>query len=125
LRLRLTNTASAEAYFGFGQFVDDSALGFKITGGNLKAVWWDSSPAEHLVAITGVDLSKAHNFECYMKYGEYVKWFIDGEEVLSIAWASLTPDINCVGGPTIWIRKTSSSPRVIAVYQAFLEQDYF
>lgn len=125
MRLILPNIASSEAYFGLGSFPDDSALGFKITGGNLKAVWWDSYPTEHLVDIAGIDLSEAHNYEVYMKYMEYVKWYVDGVEVLSKTWAQLTPDIVCVGGPTIWIRKTTSSPRVIAVYQIFLEQDYF
>lgn len=125
MRLILTNRTSSEAYFGLGQFIDDSALGFKITGNALKAVWWDSNPTEHLESIAGIDLSVAHNYEVYMKYGEYVKWYIDGLEVLSKTWASLTPDIVCIGGPTVWIRKTTSSPRVIALYQVFLEQDYF
>jgi len=125
-RFRLVpfRTTDMEVYFGIGDFLGDGALGFKMTGGALKAVWWDDDPAEHLVAIADIDISAPHNYSVEVVNGESIKWLVDGVVVYSLAWPA---DITIVGGNkglTISIRRTAGGAFVLILYQLVLEQDF-
>lgn len=125
-RMRLVPTllTSMQAYFGIGDFLGDSALGFKIDGTVLKAVWWDNTAAEHLITLTGIDPSVPHNYEVSLTDGVGIEWKVDGEVVNTLTWES---DIACEGGNlglTFSIRRTNSTPKVLVLYQVMLEQDY-
>lgn len=120
-----SNTSSMKAYFGIGDFEGDSAFGFKFDGTALKAVWYDTDAVEHLITISGIDIAFNHVYSGMFKDG-YQLWFVDGVQVASRAFTVL--NTACTGGNvgmTFSIIKTTSSNRVLYVYQAYLEQDFF
>lgn len=124
-RVLTTDTTYQQAYFGIGDFLSADALGFKIDHTYAKAVWWDDTANEHLITLSGVDVTIPHNYSCIVRNNESVQWLVDGVVIETLSWPS---DIAINGGNvglTIYTRRTtggSSCPLII--YQALYEQDF-
>jgi len=118
---RLTNM---EIYFGIGDFQGDNALGFKMVDGDLKAVWWDNDPLEHLEAIT-CDISEPHNYEVQVDSEVAIYWLIDGIVVNTLTWAG--SDVTFSGGNSgmqIQLKTKTTDTYSLILYQILYEQDF-
>lgn len=123
-RLEPSITANFETYFGIGNFLEDSALGFKIVDGDVYGVWWDTDPVEHLIDLN-FTLSGPHSYSLETLDGEFVKWYIDGVLMETLTWSG--SDIVFEGGNwglTLSLRKRASGGHVLLLYQLLFEQDF-
>lgn len=125
VRCLLSNYANGEAYFGIGDMLGDSALGFKLDNGVVKGVWWDTDTTEHLITISGVDLDLAHNYSVIVDNGVAVRWVIDGTTVHTLSWPGNIAINGGNAGMTFNTRYTvSSESGVFILYQVLFEQDF-
>jgi len=124
IRLRPNRTTNAETYFGIGDFLGDSALGFKIVNSTLYSVWWDNNPTEHLDSIAGISVSVPHNYEVRVTYNTKIEWFVDGVSVKSITFSGSPQVLGGNIGLTISLRKTNTTVFVVVLYQFLFEQEF-
>jgi len=120
-----TDDVYAEAYFGIGDMLGDSALGFKLDNGTVKGVWWDDTATEHLITISGIDLTLPHNYSVVVTNGVAIQYIIDGVVKYTLSWPS---NIAINGGNTgmsAYTRYTTSGHNsVLILYQILFEQDF-
>lgn len=124
-RVLQTNETYSEAYFGIGDMLGDSALGFKLDNGVCKAVWWDDTATEHFITISGIDLTVPHSYSVIVDNGVAVRWLVDGVVKETLSWPS---NIAINGGNTgvsMYTRHTTAGENgVLILYQLLFEQDF-
>lgn len=125
IRCVITDATHQEAYFGIGDFLGDSALGFKLDNGVAKAVWWDDEANEHLITLADVDVTVPHNYSVIVTNETGIQWLVDGVGVETLSWPS---NISISGGNvgiSAYTRHTSAGNNgVLILYQALFEQDF-
>lgn len=124
-RVLQTNLTHCEAYLGIGDFLGDSALGFKIDNGVLKGVWWDDTANEHLITFSGIDLSVPHSYGVIVLNEESVRWTVDGAVVYTLSWPSNIAISGGNAGVSLYTRHTTSGQTgSLIVYQLLFEQNF-
>lgn len=125
IRCVITDETHQEAYFGIGDFLGDSALGFKLDNGVAKGVWWDNTATEHLITFSGVDVSVPHNYSVIVDNNVAVRWLVDGVVVETLSWPATISIAGGNVGVSAYTRHTSAGNNgVLILYQALFEQDF-
>jgi len=125
IRCVISNETYQEAYFGIGDFLGDSALGFKLDNGVAKGVWWDTDTTEHLITLSGVDVSIPHNYSVIVDNGVAVRWLVDGAVVHTLSWPANIIFTGGNVGISAYTRHTTAGENgVLIFYQALFEQDF-